>query len=151
MSNHFKCFLSASYEANVTLVSEILEERQIEVFDLYEHAIGSSFQEILKRKLRQADFAIFVITPNNRNVLYEIGVCEGLGKEYFVIVDKKTEVPFYLENQLSLTANLEDKDFLGLAIDAFLQEWKSKKRKPTKTPAAKGKRTEAYNDVVLSC
>jgi len=147
MLTHLKCYLSASYEVNVALIDQVLQENQVEVYEFYDGSIGNSFQDILKRKLRQVDFAIFIVTKNNNNIIYEIGVCEGLGKQSLIIIDKDVEVPFYLENKLALNANLEDKNVLEFAIKAFISELpiKGKKKNPEK-PQPLRMATESYDE-----
>lgn len=128
------------------MIKSILAENDVETFDLYDFSIGSSIQDILKRKLRQSDFAVFVVSRDNKNVLYEIGVCEGLGKPSLIIIDKEANLPFYIENKLSLSANLNDREFLKLTLLGFVDEIKSK-RKHTKTVKTKeGELPENYND-----
>lgn len=121
MLTHLKCYVSASVEVDLSIVTEILQDNNVEVYEFYDGSIGTSFQDILKRKLRQVDFAIFILSKDNKNILFEIGVCEGLGKQSLIIVDKDVlEIPFYLENKLSFSANLNHKNVLELALKAFL-------------------------------
>jgi hypothetical protein len=122
-----------------------LAENDIDIFDIYDFSIGSSIQQILKRKLRQADFAVFVVTKDSKNVLYEIGVCEGLGKQSLIIIDKDANLPFYLENKLSLTANLNDRDFLKMTLLGFIDEMKSKRRPTQKPRTEDSKEIEIYS------
>ncbi len=131
MDRQYKCFLSASYDTDLSLIKSVLAENKVETLDLYDFSIGSSIKDILKRKLRQADFAVFVVSKDSKNVLYEIGVCEGLGKPSLIIIDKDASLPFYIENKLSLTANLNDRAFLKMTLLGFIDEIKAK-RKPTK-------------------
>ncbi len=132
MNYPLKCYISANADVDISTIKSILQKNHIEVFDLFDFAVGESIQQILKKKLRQADFAIFVISKNSGNVLYEMGVCEGLGKEALVIIDKETEMPFYLNSQLSFTANLKEQDFLEIALLGFIERITAK-RKPTKS------------------
>lgn len=106
----------------MSLMKEALEMRQVEHFDFYDFSIGESFQQILKRKIRNADFAIFVLTNNNINTLYEIGVAEGLGKKHFVLADKDFDVPFYLQNGLIIKVDLQDRDKVFNIVDSILLE-----------------------------
>ncbi len=143
-----KCFISAPYDTDISIVKNILSEKGVEVFDLYDFAIGESLQEILKRKLRQADFAIFIVTNHNENVLYEMGVCEGLGKQYFIFVEKGLKIPFYIENKLYLNTNLKDYNFLLFSIDNILQTVK-KNKKELLLKRDKAKQTCIYeNDII---
>lgn len=145
MNRRLKCFLSASYDTDLSSIKSVLAENDIDIFDLYDFSIGSSIQQILKRKLRQADFAVFVVTKDSKNVLYEIGVCEGLGKQSLIIIDKDANLPFYLENKLSLTANLNDKDFLKMTLLGFIDEMKSKRRPTQKPRTEDSKEIEIYS------
>jgi hypothetical protein len=148
MNRRLKCFLSASYDTDLSSIKSVLAENDIDIFDLYDFSIGSSIQQILKRKLRQADFAVFVVTKDSKNVLYEIGVCEGLGKQSLIIIDKDANLPFYLENRLSLTANLNDRDFLKMTLLGFIDEMKSKKRPTQKLKTEDNKEIEIYSSDV---
>lgn len=145
MNRRLNCFLSASNDTDLSSIKSVLAENDIDIFDLYDFSIGSSIQQILKRKLRQADFAVFVVTKDSKNVLYEIGVCEGLGKQSLIIIDKDANLPFYLENKLSLTANLNDRDFLKMTLHGFIDEMKSKRRPPQKPRTEDGKEIEIYS------
>jgi hypothetical protein len=145
MNRRLKCFLSASYDTDLSSIKSVLAENDIDIFDIYDFSIGSSIQQILKRKLRQADFAVFVVTKDSKNVLYEIGVCEGLGKQSLIIIDKDANLPFYLENKLSLTANLNDRDFLKMTLLGFIDEMKSKRRPTQKPRTEDSKEIEIYS------
>ncbi len=147
MGRQLKCFLSTSYDTDISLIKSVLSENNIEVFDLFDFSIGSSIQDILKEKLKQSDFAVFVVSKDNKNVLYEMGVCEGLGKPSLIIINKEANFPFYIENKLSLTANLADIDFLRIILLGFIDEIKLK-RKPLKTTLTTNKFSEKYsNDI----
>ena len=144
MNESLKCFISASYETDTTLLKNLLAENGVEVFDLYDFSIGESIQQILKRKLRQSDFALFVLAKDNLNVLYEMGVCEGLGKQNFILLEKEFKVPFYIENKLFLRANLQDREFLKATIEKILQDVQGKKIKPTTRIKEESKRKDVY-------
>lgn len=145
MNRQLKCFLSASYDTDLSLIKSVLSENNIETFDLYDFSIGSSFQQILKRKLRQADFAVFVVGKESKNVLYEIGVCEGLGKQSLIIFDKEVNLPFYLDNKLSLTANLSDRNFLKMTLLGFIEEMKFKIKPIKKNITESNEEVEIYS------
>ena len=148
MDIQYKCFLSASYDTDLSLIKSVLTENNIETFDLYDFSIGNSILDILKRKLRQVDFAVFVVSKDSKNVLYEIGVCEGLGKPSLIIIDKEASLPFYIENKLSLTANLTDRAFLKMTMLGFIDEIKAKRKPTRKNEKPIDKSTETYdNDI----
>jgi hypothetical protein len=146
MNEKLKCFISASIDGDLQIIKSILEELKIETIDLYDLSIANSIQQILKRKLRQADFAIFVLNSYNKSILYEIGVCEGLGKKYLIILGKETDIPFYLENKISVHANLNDEQFIRMAILGFIEEVKKNKRFRSK----KNLNIEKYDDDIIN-
>lgn len=129
MVKKLKCFISSTAEANISTLKSILEEEGVETFDIYDFTIGASIQDILKKKIRDSDFAIFIITGDSQNVFYEMGVCEGLGKPQFVILDSTLQPPFYLQNKLYLKASFNDKEFLKLSILKFINEVLKRKKK----------------------
>lgn len=145
MNRNLKCFISSSYQTNTDLIKNILEENGVEVVDLYDFSIGQSIQQILKRKLRQSDFALFILSDDNQNVLYEMGVSEGLGKQHFIFVGKDYKVPFYLENKLFLKADINDRQFLQVSIEKILKDVTEKRGKPIKKATTKPKKTDTYN------
>ncbi len=148
MKDKLTCFLSASYDTDLSLIKTILTENNVETFDLFDFSIGDSIQQILKRKLRQADFALFIISEDNNNLIYEMGVCEGLGKQHFIFLEKDFKVPFYIENKLFIRANLLDKEFLQMSIRKVLNSVKSKSHKPRKsTESNKKKELEYSSDI----
>ena len=145
MTEHLKCFISTPYETDTSTIKSILAKNNVEVFDIYDFSTGESIQKILKRKIRQSDFALFVISHDNQNVLYEMGVCEGMGKQHFIFLDKDYEIPFYVENKLFLRANLNDKNFLQLSIENILQEVRKNKKPTSRNKKIKEGNRRIYN------
>jgi hypothetical protein len=149
MKESLKCFISYSHDIDVSSLKNVLGEYDIESFDLYDFSIGESIQQILKRKIRQADFAIFVIpASNNANVLYEMGVCEGLGKIYFTFLEKGARVPFYLESQLFFQVDLEDRKPLKAAVENILQTIEN--TRSGKTVLSKKPKIASYDSDILA-
>jgi hypothetical protein len=145
MKEHLKCFISAPFDTDTTTVKNILAENEVEVFDLYDFSIGESIQQILKRKIRQSDFALFVMSQDSQNVLYEMGVCEGMGKQHFIFLGKDYKIPFYAENKIYQRVNLQDREFLKLVIDKILEEVRKNKKPTIKKVKRKEKQSNIYN------
>ncbi|MGV3589473.1 MAG: hypothetical protein ACO1OF_20870 [Adhaeribacter sp.] len=145
MAEHFKCFISAAYETDTNTIKSILVENNVDVLDIYDFSIGQPIQTILKRKIKESDFAIFVISGESQNTLYEMGVCEGLGKQYFIFLDKDSRIPFYVENKLFLRANLNDRNFLQLSIQRILDEVSKNKKSGYKSRNKKAAHSIDYN------
>ena len=146
MNKNLKCFISASYDTDLSFIKNILAENNVETFDLYDFSIGDSIQQILKRKLREADFALFIVSNDNSNVIYEMGVCEGLGKQHFIFLEKDFKVPFYIENKLFIRANLQDRDFLQMSIQKILHSVKNKSYIPKRTNPKNKSKDLSYGD-----
>lgn len=132
MANKLKCFISASQQDDTSLIKDVLAENNVDVTDFYDLSIGESFQNILKQKIRKVDFVLFILTEESKYIYYEIGICEGMGKQHFVLFGKEIKVPFYFENKLFQRANLDDKNFLDLSIKNILNKvnknWKPRHR-----------------------
>ncbi|OAD42368.1 hypothetical protein [Polaribacter atrinae] len=129
MDKNLKCFISSSHNVDTSHIKNILAENSVQTFDLYDFSVGDSIQQILKRKIKEADFAIFIITDNNPNVIYEMGVCEGLGKQHFILLDKDLKIPFYIQNKLFIRTDVNDFEFTRNSISKLLLDIK-KKTKP---------------------
>ena len=142
MNTNLKCFISASFETETDKIKNVLAENGVDVFDLYDFSIGESIQQILKRKIRQSDFAIFILTEENKNVLYEMGVCEGLGKQHFIFLDKKLTIPFYLTNKLFIHSDLNDRVFLKNSIEKILEDVSKRRLKTSRTTTEKKNQKE---------
>lgn len=131
MNKNLSCFISSSYDVDITTIRNILYNNNVKIYDIYSSSLelGGSIKKTIKQKIRQVDFAIFVITNNNPNIFYEIGICDGMGKEYLVITDRNVNIPFDLRNILYLKNKLEDKNLLLFPIAQFIEKINKKKIK----------------------
>ncbi|MCX6219903.1 MAG: hypothetical protein NTZ69_02805 [Bacteroidia bacterium] len=145
MDKKLRCFISAPYDTDISYIKNILAENNVDTFDLYDFSVGHSIQQILKRKLRESDFALFIISKDSSNVIYEMGVCEGLGKQHFIILEKDFKVPFYIENKLFIRANLKDRSFLQATIHKVLNTIKSKNKNKRKSPQINKSKEFSHN------
>ncbi|GEQ87453.1 hypothetical protein ULMS_29610 [Patiriisocius marinistellae] len=145
MNKNLKCFLSSSHNVDTSIIKNVLAENDVDTFDLYDFSVGDSIQQILKRKIKDADFAIFIITDNNPNVIYEMGVCEGLGKQHFILLDKDLKIPFYIENKLFIRTDVNDIEFTKNSILKLLLDIKKKPKQYYSKQKSKLKRTIEYH------
>lgn len=145
MEENLKCFISASSEVDIVQIKNILKAKDVETIDIYDFSIGNSIQQILKRKIREADFALFILTQDNHNTIYELGVCEGLGKQHFIFLDKDVKIPFYLENKLFIRTNLRDRDLLSISIENILNSVNRKRTKRKNISKNKNVKSFGYN------
>jgi hypothetical protein len=149
MKGSLKCFISYSHDLDVSPLKNVLGEYEVESYDIYDFSIGESIQQIIKRKIRQADFAIFGISASgNENVLYEMGVCEGLGKRYFIFLEKDARVPFDLMGQSVVKVDLNDRKLLKSAVEKMIQTLDSPKS--SKIASSRKLKIESYDSDVLA-
>lgn len=119
-----KCFISASHGANLMYIKNVLADNDIEVFDPYSFSTRESMQDNIKANMQEADFAIFVVATESLNVIYEMGMCDGIGKPFFIFLEKGHKVPFYIENKMFIRANLRDATFLEESVLKIIRNLK---------------------------
>lgn len=128
MPHVLRCFISAPVNTDTLALRKILEDKGIKVYDAYDFTTGDSIQDTLKKRIKEADFAVIVITEPNPNVFYEMGIFEGKGKPVFVVIGKDSEIPHFVQNYMHLKTSLEDKEVLRISLSRFVDELISKKR-----------------------
>ena len=120
MNNKLKCYISSSHKINTSKIKDILNELRVDFFDNYDFSVGDPIQYLEKGKIKEADFVIFILKNNDPNVIYEIGICEGLGKQYIIIVDKDSKESIFLSNKLHIRADLDNNYIISDTIKKFL-------------------------------
>ncbi len=93
------CYISTPADFELTKLESVLDSQNIEHHSFYDFSIGNSFSDLIRRKIRDSDFVIAVLQTDNANVLFELGVAEGLKKPSFILVDKDFKVPFFLDSK----------------------------------------------------
>lgn len=131
------CFISALASTDTSLLRRILSEVGVRSYDAYDFSIGDSIQEEITSKIKRADFAIIVYSMQAPNVLYEMGICVGLGKPIFVIIPPDMEVPYFIQNRLHLRTDLKDSSALRITLSKFVQELTATSTKPKRKLAAR--------------
>ncbi len=100
MNKKLKCYISTDSSNDLSKVEILLHNLNVDTNNFYDFSIGSSFSDLIKRKIRESDFILALITKNNQNVLFELGVAEALGKPIFLLVDQDLKLPFFLEGKM---------------------------------------------------
>lgn len=78
-----------------------------------------------------------------------MGLCEGVGKPYFIIVEKNFEIPTYFENRLYLRADLSNKESLVHTISNITESVQHDLIKKTKSKSSLKKNHDNRNLEVL--
>lgn len=146
-----KCYISAPANSDLSLINEMLDRLQIEYHNFYDFSVGSSFSDLIKRKIRESDFVLALISESNQNVLFELGVAQGLNKPMFLLVKKGVKLPFYLEDKLYYQTDWDrDTDLIELSLKNYIDDIsrKSSKRK-SKSLSDKNLTIDETNDFII--
>jgi len=100
MDKKIKCYISSDSSYDLSRLENILFKLGVETHNFYDFSVGSSFSDLIKRKIRESDFIVALITQKNQNVLFELGVAEALGKPIFLLVEHDIKLPFFLEGKM---------------------------------------------------
>lgn len=149
MVKKFKCFVSAPAHTDTSLLRTVLMQLDIETYDIYDFQPGEPFHDLLKKKIKESDFAVIVATEINANVFYEMGICEGLGKPLFIIVGKEMKAPYFVDKYVHLKTDLHNVDLLKISLSKFLENLRSRKSKPRRSKSVAAPRTLRTEDDYL--
>jgi len=128
MNTKIRCFISAPTNINIDFIKNIFTDKPIIITESYNFSPNFSFQDQIIKEISKADFLIAIFRANSNNVFYEIGIAEGLEKQIFIIVDKDTEIPFYLQKHIHVKTVLEDNQLLRLSLLDFFKKIVSQKK-----------------------
>lgn len=120
MKSKLNCYISTPANFDLTKLEEILDKLSIEHHSFYDFSIGTTFSDLIRRKIRESDFIIAVLQTENTNVLFELGVAEGLKKPTFILVDKNFKIPFFLDSKFYYQTNFKDLSLIELALKNFI-------------------------------
>ncbi len=118
-----RCFIAAPYYTKTDFIEKILTDKGVEFSKAYDSpVVNYSIEKQIKNKIKKSDFVIAIVSKNNIEVFYEIGLAEGLGKPLFIINDKKSEIPACLQNHLHLKTTLKINQSLIISVSKFADE-----------------------------
>lgn len=123
-----KCFISREYNISSNIlysIQEVLDELGIQYFDMYSKDSDIDIALGVINIISNAQIVIGVLTPNANNVLFEIGLAVGRGKEVFLLIDDSIDVPTDIYGMSYIKINNNLKENLTLPLSFFID----KKRK----------------------
>jgi hypothetical protein len=136
------CFVAAPAKLDITPLRRLLEERGISVVVPSEFPPGSyTILAHISSAVDSADVVIGVFDGGapSGNVLFEIGMAHGKGKQVLLIVPPRVEtLPFDVSELFTVRATLMDDAALAFAIDQLITA-ASTRRRSTKVPIRKGR------------
>lgn len=124
-----KCFISREYHVSSEIlnsIQEVLDELNIQYCDMFPIQDSMVASEAIYTAIHDVDIVIAVITKNVSNVLFELGLAIGLGKEVLLLVDDSDCIPFDLHGRLYIKINDNLKENLALPL-RFLMNKKGKR------------------------
>lgn len=124
-----KCFISREYNVSsetLNSIQEVLNELNIQYYDMFPVQSGMAISEAIYTAINDSDIVIAVITKSSSNVLFELGLAIGLGKEVVLLVDDSDYIPADLHGRLYIKINENLKENLTLPLH-FLVDKKRKK------------------------
>jgi hypothetical protein len=151
MTRKIKCFISSDLNTDLTKLELILERLNVEIQNFYDFAIGNSFEDIIKRKIRDSDFVIAFVNRQSQNVLFDVGMAEAFGKPIFLLIEDDVKVPIYLERkmyyQIDWTKNTQ---LLELSLKNYIQDITGAVIKNKKKKSLENLSIEDTNDKLIS-
>jgi hypothetical protein len=130
MVQELKCFISTPANTDTSVLRRILREHSVDAYDAYDFQLDQVISDNILDKIKRADFAIIVLSEQDLNVLYEMGVCDGMKKPILVIVSKElTDIPYFVQNHIHLRSELTNNDLLNITVSKFIEEVRQNRQK----------------------
>jgi len=130
MKSRLKCYISAPGSFDISQVELILDGLNIEHHSFYDFSIGTTFSDLIRRKIRESDFIIAIVSGDFSNVLFELGAAEGLNKPSFILIDKDIKIPYYLNDKLYYQTNFKEWSLIQLGLQNFIKDLNIRKKRP---------------------
>ena len=124
-----RCFISREYNVSSEIlnpIQEVLNELNIQYCDMFPIQSGMVASEDIYTAIREADIVIAVLTKNVSNVLFELGLAVGLGKEVFLLVNDSDCIPPDLYGRLYIKINENLKENLLLPLRFLVDKKRGK-------------------------
>ena len=131
-----KCFIISTSLFDTSRIRELIREYNIKLWDAYSEPIkpGLNIIDEVQNKIKRSDFTVAIISDENPNLFYEIGLAQGFRKPIFlIIIDKKPSIPLSYFSYLKYKP--DDVEAFKFSFEPFIKsiyskkKWWSKKRK----------------------
>lgn len=149
MSTRLKCYLSVPAGYDLSKIELVLNKLGIDHHSFYDFSIGTTFSDLIRRKIRESDFVITILDGENPNIIYELGVAEGLKKPVFVILDKNYKPPYFLSGQIYLQTDTQNLSQVQLAVANFVQDLNIKNKKSQNRETDSTLSVEEANELLI--
>jgi hypothetical protein len=134
-----KAFLSYKHGDDISVISKILAEKNIEIYDsLKEIEYGNSLQLAIKSAVKECDLIVFVYTAINPYIAYEAGLAVASNTPIFAIILPGSEEPYFLYDSPCVHGSPNEEEKIKFSFELF---YRSLEKKPSKNskPKQQGK------------
>ena len=116
------CFIIAAADADTRGLREALEERGVKWVDATSAMPAASISQTITSGIDEAQFVCAVLAGAHRpNVIFEIGIAVGRRIPVLAFVEPGIDLPLHLQNLSFVRTEPQDKQAIGLYLDAFLE------------------------------
>lgn len=122
MTKKISCFISASNIQELKTIRQLLQSMNIETTDAYDYQYGDPIDINLKSRIRKSDFVVIVLSNTDKNALYELGICEGLGKPVFLLMRDEAVIPHITQKYFYLKLQPDKEDILKASLQQFINQ-----------------------------
>ena len=120
---NLKCYISSNFNSDLFGIKNILSNLNVDTDNFYEFSVGSSFSDLIKKKIKESDFVLALINEKNDNVFFEIGIAEAAGKPLFIVIQPDKKIPIFLEDKMYFKLDWsKNSDLLELSLKNYMQD-----------------------------
>ena len=119
-----RCFLSYSYNTDISVIKKILTDYNIfSVSPTESLEYGNLIPEVIRRQIKDSDFVIAIFDESS-NVSFEIGLAIGSKKPVFLIIPDKEEkdLPAFISVSTNVFSKPTDYEKIKYSFDLFIKK-----------------------------
>ena len=117
--NEKKCFISAPFGTDLSIVLEVLEENRYQVVAPNDSNEGELWSDVILNEIDSVDLFVSILPEGETvvNAVFELGIAIGKQKEVLIIASpKQKELPFSLSSFQIIKADADNKEAIEFAI-----------------------------------
>jgi nucleoside 2-deoxyribosyltransferase len=120
------CYLSIPLGINTGTLRHALADLNVQVSSLEELSpAGSNFASAIQKQMNDADFVCVVLTDQNPNVLFELGLAIGLGRPVIIVAEPRANLlPPVLTSFPIVQSSADNVEALKFHLRIFLENLK---------------------------
>jgi nucleoside 2-deoxyribosyltransferase len=120
-----RAYISHTADQDVATLIDVLHELHVDVSGTLDLNIDFSVDAL--SRLKDCDFVVAVLDARSQEVMYEVGVADGLGKPVMLLITSDALLPDAFANRLYLSADLRSANTLKLSIAKFIDDLLTRK------------------------